>query len=149
MTPDIRLDHPFRRRGLAPHQGDILPSQGAFAAVIGKLQGKPLMGGIRFRHDHDPARVLVQPVYDPRTFDTADTRQAFATMRNQCVYEGSGPVAGSGMDDEPRGDYTTGQGGNGVEVYPAVLNGWVQTMPDAWKARMTCEQREPLRQALC
>jgi hypothetical protein len=53
------------------------------------------------------------------------------------------------MDDQPRGDYTTGQGGNGLEVYPAVLNGWVQTMPDAWKAKMTCTQREPLSKALC
>ena len=58
-------------------------------------------------------------------------------------------VPGIQSDDEARGDVTAGQGGNGVFAYPVPYNGWVQTMPDAWKAQMTCQQREPLSKALC
>ena len=61
----------------------------------------------------------------------------------------SSPVPGIQTDDQPRNDYTAGQGGNGVFAYPIAYNGWVQTMPDAWKAQMTCKQREPLSVALC
>jgi YVTN family beta-propeller protein len=42
-----------------------------------------------------------------------------------------------------------GQGGNGIMIYPIVYNGWVQKMPDAWKAQLTCKQREPITVALC
>jgi YVTN family beta-propeller protein len=51
------------------------------------------------------------------------------------------------MDDEP--DEYLGQGGNGVEIYPVVYNGWVQGLPDAEKAKLTCKQRDPLNPAAC
>jgi hypothetical protein len=80
--------------------------------------------------------------YDPNN----DGDASDATVAGN-LYTVAGP--GVQMDDEPRGDYTAGEGGNGLEVYPAALNGWVQTMPEAWKAQMTCQQREPLSKALC
>jgi hypothetical protein len=61
----------------------------------------------------------------------------------------AGALPGIQTDDEPARDYTDGQGGNGVFVYPVAYQGWVQTMPAAWKDRMTCKQREPLSVSLC
>ena len=51
------------------------------------------------------------------------------------------------MDDTPT--KYIGQGGNGIFIYPIVYNGWVQKMPDAWKAQLTCKQRDPLSAAPC
>jgi len=51
------------------------------------------------------------------------------------------------MDDEPTGNI--GQGGNGIFIYPIAYNGWVQKMPDVEKAKLTCQQREPLKVAVC
>ncbi|MGH9035360.1 MAG: copper oxidase [Acidimicrobiia bacterium] len=51
------------------------------------------------------------------------------------------------MDDKP--DEYLGQGGNGVEIYPVVYNGWVQKLPEEQKALLTCKQREPLSVAVC
>jgi hypothetical protein len=51
------------------------------------------------------------------------------------------------MDDEPTGNI--GQGGNGIFIYPIAYNGWVQKMPDVEKAKLTCQQREPLMKAVC
>ncbi|MGH9040550.1 MAG: copper oxidase [Acidimicrobiia bacterium] len=51
------------------------------------------------------------------------------------------------MDDEP--DEYLGQGGNGVEIYPVVYNGWVQGLPEAVKAQLTCKQRDPLNANAC
>ncbi len=55
--------------------------------------------------------------------------------------------SGTQMDDTPTGNI--GQGGNGLFIYPIAYNGWVQKMPDAEKAKLTCKQREPLSTALC
>jgi DNA-binding beta-propeller fold protein YncE len=55
--------------------------------------------------------------------------------------------SGTQMDDTPTGNI--GQGGNGLFIYPIAYNGWVQKMPDAWKAQLTCQQREPLSVAVC
>jgi plastocyanin len=51
------------------------------------------------------------------------------------------------MDDRPKAH--EGQGGNGIFIYPIVYDGWVQRMPDAEKAKLTCKQREPLKAAVC
>lgn len=58
-------------------------------------------------------------------------------------------TAGSGvqMDAEPVGFH--GQGGNGIMIYPIVYNGWVQRMPDAEKAKLTCRQLNPIDPAAC
>ena len=42
-----------------------------------------------------------------------------------------------------------GQGGNGIMIYPIAYNGWVQRMPEAEKAKLTCQQRDPLNPAAC
>jgi DNA-binding beta-propeller fold protein YncE len=50
-------------------------------------------------------------------------------------------------DDTPSSQF--GQGGQGVWAIPEVYNGWVQAIPDEWKAMLTCQQREPLKKAVC
>ena len=50
-------------------------------------------------------------------------------------------------DDTPSSNF--GQGGQGVWAYPEVYNGWVQELPDEWKAMLTCQQRDPLKKAVC
>ena len=55
--------------------------------------------------------------------------------------------SGTKTDDTPTSNL--GQGGNGVFAYPIPSNGWVQTMPDAWKGQMTCAQQDPLKKAVC
>ena len=57
------------------------------------------------------------------------------------------PEPDTQMDDTPT--KWIGQGGNGIEIYPNVYNGWVQKMPEAEKAKLTCKQREPLKAAVC
>ena len=57
------------------------------------------------------------------------------------------PESDTQMDDTPT--KYIGQGGNGIEMYPPVYNGWVQKLPEAEKAKLTCKQREPLSAALC
>ena len=37
-----------------------------------------------------------------------------------------------------------GMGGQGVLAIPLVYNGWVQKLPPAWSARLTCKQRNPI-----
>ena len=49
------------------------------------------------------------------------------------------PEPDTQMDDTPT--KYIGEGGNGVEIYPPVYNGWVQKLPDAEKAKLTCKQR--------
>jgi hypothetical protein len=36
-----------------------------------------------------------------------------------------------------------GFGGNGVLAIPNVYNGWVQKLPDTWKAQLTDKQKHP------
>ena len=64
----------------------------------------------------------------------------------------SGGVITSGAgtklnDDTPTANF--GQGGQGVWSYPEVYNGWVQELPDEWKKQLTCQQRDPLKKAVC
>jgi YVTN family beta-propeller protein len=54
---------------------------------------------------------------------------------------------GTQMDAEPTGFF--GQGGNGIFIFPIVYNGWVQNMPEAWKAQLTCPQLNPRDPAAC
>lgn len=55
--------------------------------------------------------------------------------------------SGAKTDDIITGN--AGQGGNGVFAYPIPYNGWVQTMPAAWKSQMTCKQQAPIAAPLC
>lgn len=64
----------------------------------------------------------------------------------------SGGLIASGAASEINDDTPTaqfGQGGQGVWTRPEVYNGWVQAIPDEWKAMLTCQQREPLKKAVC
>jgi YVTN family beta-propeller protein len=48
------------------------------------------------------------------------------------------------------GDYTLdGFGGQGVLGLPIVYNGWVQRLPQALKADLTCQQRDPMNRRAC
>lgn len=66
-----------------------------------------------------------------------------ATIAGEVLTSGSAPQ----MDDTPTGNF--GQGGNGLFIYPIAYNGWVQKMPEAEKAKLTCQQRAPLSKAVC
>ena len=57
------------------------------------------------------------------------------------------PEQDTQMDDQPT--KYIGQGGNGVELYPPVYNGWVQKLPESEKAKLTCKQRDPLAAPVC
>src|SRR5581483_2952128 len=53
------------------------------------------------------------------------------------------------MDDILTDPEYIGEGGNGIEIYPNAYEGWVQKMPDAEKAQLTCQQRDPIKAKLC
>jgi DNA-binding beta-propeller fold protein YncE len=52
--------------------------------------------------------------------------------------------ATSGTRSDDRIVANPGQGGQGVLPVPNVYNGWVQNLPASWKARLTCQQRDPI-----
>ena len=66
-----------------------------------------------------------------------------ATVAGELLTNGTPPV----MDDTPVAQF--GQGGQGVWAVPEVYNGWVQAIPEKWKALLTCKQREPMSNAPC
>lgn len=67
-----------------------------------------------------------------------------ATIAGEVLTNGTPPI----MDDNPVAQF--GQGGQGVWAVPEVYNGWVQAIPDRWKAMLTCQQRDPLaKQPAC
>ena len=68
--------------------------------MIGKGRGKRPVRPVGLGHDHDAARVLVQPVDDSRPADAADARQAVAAMVDQGVDQRAGPIAGRRVDDQ-------------------------------------------------
>jgi YVTN family beta-propeller protein len=51
-------------------------------------------------------------------------------------------TAGTALDDRIRGN--RGMGGQGVLPIPVVYNGWVQRLPDEWKALLTPAQIAPI-----
>lgn len=51
------------------------------------------------------------------------------------------------IDDTPVAQF--GQGGQGVWAVPEVYNGWVQAIPDSWKAMLTCKQQNPVSPEAC
>jgi DNA-binding beta-propeller fold protein YncE len=52
--------------------------------------------------------------------------------------------ATSGTQGDDRVVANPGQGGQGVLPVPNVYNGWVQNLPESWKAMLTCQQRDPI-----
>ena len=80
----------------APDEGQIGALQRSGAAMVGELRRQRLMGPVGLGDDHQPGRILVQPVHDAGALDTADPGKARAAMRDQRVYQcaGSWPAAG-------------------------------------------------------
>jgi len=74
----------------------------------------------------------------------ADGNPADAKMVGHMVMN---PDAGTKMDDTITA--YPGMGGQGVLPLPLVYNGWVQHDPAAWKAKLTCQQRDPLNTKAC
>jgi hypothetical protein len=52
--------------------------------------------------------------------------------------------ATSGTQGDDSVTANPGQGGQGVLPVPNVYHGWVQNLPDSWKAMLTCQQRNPI-----
>ena len=69
----------------------------------GELLGKPPVRDVGFCNDQQPARVLVQPMHNPRPAHAADPRQAVAAMREQGVDQGPAGMAGRRVDDHAGG----------------------------------------------
>ena len=91
---------PRGRSGRAPHEGEIAALERALA-LFRKLRAQAAVRAIVFRNDHQPGRVLVQPVHDFRPLHPADAGEAVAAMRDQCIGERAAGVAGGGMHDQP------------------------------------------------
>ena len=94
---DQRPDRPRRRRRRPPHQRQVFLVHGACLELCRKTGHR----GIVLRHDHHPARVLVQPVHDPRPSLAPHPGQV-GTPVKQGVDQRAGPVSRGGMHHEAR-----------------------------------------------
>lgn len=65
-----------------------------------KLLGEADVRAIRLRRDHQPGRVLVDPVHDSRPRDPADPGKAPTAMMKQRVDQRPVKIARSGMNDQ-------------------------------------------------
>src|SRR5580704_17016908 len=74
IAADRRDDLARVRIEAAPNKRQIFALQGAGAAVVGKEFGQAPMRRVSLGHDQQPGCVLVQPVNDARTLDSADAR---------------------------------------------------------------------------
>ena len=101
MARDPRLDAAGARLRLAPHKCNILTAEIARPSMIGELLGEPPVRGVRLGHDHEPARVLVQPVDDARPGNAANAGEALAAMGDERVHKRSVQVSGAWVDDQP------------------------------------------------
>ncbi len=103
MPSERRLDRAGAAVRLTPDEGPIVPQQRARAPVVGEDVGEAPMGTVRLGRDHQPGRVLVEPVHDAGAAHAADARQAVAAMAQQGVDQSAGGVTGRRMHHEPRG----------------------------------------------
>ena len=69
--------------------------------MVGELRREAAMGAVGLCHDEEPARVLVEPVHDPRPLNAADAGEALAAMGDERVDQCAAVMAGGRMDDEP------------------------------------------------
>ena len=97
-APDLRFNDAPRRIRTPPHQRQIAP----FQTVDGELSGQAVVRGVVFGDHHQPAGVLVQPVYDAGARDAADSRQGIPAMRQKRVHQSVVAVARRGVDDHAR-----------------------------------------------
>ena len=54
-------------------------------------------------------------------------------------------VAGAGVPNDDTVSSLAGMGGQGIYAIPNIYNGWVQNLPDSWKAGLTAAQLNPVQ----
>lgn len=54
-------------------------------------------------------------------------------------------VAGNGVPSDDTVSSLAGMGGQGIYAIPNIYNGWVQNLPDSWKAGLTSAQLNPVQ----
>jgi len=65
-----------------------------------ELACQPFMRAIGLGGDHQPRRVLVDPMHDPRSRHAADAGELAGAMVEQCVDQSAVEIAGSGVHDQ-------------------------------------------------
>jgi hypothetical protein len=100
VAVDGLVDCSFRARRHAPDECEVGALQRPGAAVIRKLGRELAMGAVGLCHHQQSARVLVEPVHDPRAAHAADSGQAVAAVRDQRVDQRTGPVSRGRMHNE-------------------------------------------------
>ena len=89
------VDFTLVGRQLAPDERNI----GTGRRVRGELLAQGIVGAQAARHDHEPARILIEAVYDPRPQLAPGRLPARPTVQ-QAVHERPVPMTGSRMHDQ-------------------------------------------------
>src|SRR5207248_7897202 len=92
-----RLHDGIRRAGVAPHEREVFLAE----ALLLELPRERELRDVRLRDDDHSARVLVEPMDDPRS--TGLTAGPRAHPSEHRIHEGPGLVTVRGMDDETGG----------------------------------------------
>src|SRR5689334_2216348 len=93
------IDGAFCAIRRSPYKREVATLEGPFA-FLGELFGECMMGFIGFGRHQKAGGVLVESMHDAWPFDAADARQARTTVRDQCIDQRAGSVAGRRMDDQ-------------------------------------------------
>lgn len=78
--------------------------------------------------------------------DLVDTILIQETCSNPIDAEIAGQIGLEGSSETLTDDKIsalTGMGGMGILPVPIVYNGWIQNLPNEWKAKLTVEQLNP------
>src|SRR5215472_4488814 len=102
MAADRLVDGAARPLRCAPYERQVPAPQRPAAAVVGELAAERAMGAVGLGHHDEAAGVLIEAMHDAGALDAADAGEAFAAMGDERIDQGAGPVAGGGVDDEPR-----------------------------------------------
>src|SRR5689334_7939361 len=102
MPVDRRIDRAAMTVRDAPGEGEIAAPHLAGPAMIGELRRERGMGAVILGDDHQPGRVLVEPVHDAGPLHTPNARKARAAMGDQRVHQRATGVPRCRMDDEAR-----------------------------------------------
>ncbi len=98
VAADRPVDHsPHRRRQPPDHR--LVET---FHPMQGELPGEADVGTIGLGHHQDTAHLAVETMDDARPGDATDAGEAVAAMGEEGVDEGTGTVAGSGVDHHAR-----------------------------------------------
>lgn len=80
------------------HQCQVAPLN----VVNGEKPSEAPVGLIVFGHHHDAGGILVQPVHDARSGDTANAREAATAVMQQGVDKSPAPITGGRVDNKTR-----------------------------------------------